>query len=148
MVLPDRATEREAGENVAGLIFLGDIFLERGIGEPPRTRSRTRRYSSGVRIVAAEGGRSRIHRVVFEIAENGAVPRVAALLHDDVDHATEGAAVFGLDAGVLDFDLVDEVEGNAGARVAADQIGGFLTFHKVRIFGVCTTGKGEAVVAA
>src|SRR4029077_11144061 len=80
--------------------------------------------------------------------EDGPVPVVRALLHDDVDDAAESTAVLGLDAGVLDFDLIDEVERNVGGGVAADQVGGFLAFHEVGILRVRTAGDRETVVAA
>ena len=76
------------------------------------------------------------------------MPRVGTLLHYDVNDAAESTAMFGLNAGVLNFDLIDEVKGHAGAGIAADQVGGFLAFHEIGIFRVGSTGNRETVITA
>ena len=69
---------------------------------------------------------------------------IAAFPHDDVHHATQRAAVLRFVAGGLDLDFLNEVEGNVGVGIAADEVSRVLTFHQIGILGVRSTADGVA----
>ncbi len=142
-VLQNGSAKGEARKDIAGLIVLRDIFLKIRISLEGGMGSQGDRLLGGSRVVATVSGSMGVQGVIFEIGEYGAVVVVGSLFHDNVDDAAESATVFGLNAGVLDFDFIDKVERNGGAGIAADEIGRFLTFDEVRIFRVRAASDGE-----
>lgn len=61
------------------------------------------------------------------------MPVVGALIHDDVDYATERATILSFHARSLHLYFLDEVHGDVGMRIAANEVGRLLTFNQVRV---------------
>jgi hypothetical protein len=47
---------------------------------------------------------------------------IAALLHDDVDHAAQGPAMFRFNSGGFDLDFLDEVKRDVAVRKTTGEI--------------------------
>ena len=138
-----RATDRDAGPKVTGVRPDRLVSLIGGVGEAPALRA------AGVGGIIAHGdSRRTVHGAVLEAREESAMPAVGALIHDDVDHATQRAAVLSLDAGGLQLHFLDEVHGDVGVRVATDKVACLLTFNEVGVLRVCAATDGEADAAA
>src|SRR5260370_599696 len=87
--------------------------------------------------------RGAVDPIGFIGGESRAVKRIGALLHDDVDHAAQGAAVFRLDAGGLNLDFLDELEGDVGLGSATGDVLRVLAFHKEGVLRISSATDGE-----
>ena len=128
----DRSANGDARVEIAGVWPDGLVNLSRWIDGSPRSCR-----SAGTRIVAQGRGTRAVQGAVLERREYRAVPGVGALVQDHVDHATQRAAILGLNARGLHLHFRDEIHGDVGMREAADDVGRFLAFNQVGVFRVC-----------
>ena len=128
-ILQDGSAEGEAGKYAAEMVFFGDILLELRIGQAPARGGLTRERVIPRNCRELVG----IQRIILKISKHRTVILVRAFLHDDVNYAAQRPTVLRLDSGVLDFHFLHKIERHVGVRVAADQVGCFLPFHKVGV---------------
>ena len=148
-ILHQRSADDEAGLDVAGVIFLGLVVLRVVI----EARRIGRQCSHGVshrtvRIEAGIGRRRAVQEAGFRRNREGAMPAVGATFHEDVDHATQSTAMLGFNTRGLDLHFLNELKGDIGMRIAANQVGRVLAFHQVRVLRVCAAGNRETETAA
>ena len=124
-VAHQRQTNSATGKGIAGVVPLGLVLLPYRIGLGIEAHL--------VRIVARLRPRGAVQAPIVEANPQRTMKIVGALVHDHVDHATQRTAVFRLHARGVHHHLIDEVEGNISAGVAANQIGRLLAFNQVRV---------------
>src|ERR1700733_15996237 len=112
----------------------------------PGGRSRRR-----CRVITRRAVWACIESLVLKLHEDRTVKLGGALLHDNINNATESSTILGLHARALDLDFLNKIEGHVRVRVPADQIRRLLPFNEIRVLGIGTPGdriSKRAAVAA
>ena len=84
---------------------------------------------------------STVQRVRLVSEKSAAVIAIATLLHNDVDHAAQRAAVLRFNAGSLHLNFLNELERYIGVGVAAGNIFSVLSFYEIAALGIRGTAN-------